>query len=292
MWNKYFVHAGTLRAAAEAASRAREPWIQNGGREACDASTTPWPDGEAAGRGAANDRAASSTAGSNPTGSHEAAGGPEESPGSSTTCQSGGIRKWKCAHRFSFHPEDSWAGRLVLHFDDLSELLQSSVCVVFPCTSWEFLVCSQNAAEHEDIFKFFQCFKLSFVIFAAQAKQKTDEASRSEAKFLKMKAWSKSRIRQLEEELKRSQVRVSSCPSRMDKAFCAFVLCLWQWSQIHCQCSKRGKKPQWKTAMAWPSQNKKSCQSEVRLYWIKMSRYQVSGLYNSVLVKHTWNIKK
>uniref|UniRef100_A0A3Q0QY71 Golgin B1 n=1 Tax=Amphilophus citrinellus TaxID=61819 RepID=A0A3Q0QY71_AMPCI len=41
----------------------------------------------------------------------------------------------------------------------------------------------------------------------AQAKQKTDEASRSEAKFLKMKAWSKSRIRQLEEELKKSQVR-------------------------------------------------------------------------------------
>ncbi|XP_060924441.1 golgin subfamily B member 1-like [Limanda limanda] len=39
----------------------------------------------------------------------------------------------------------------------------------------------------------------------AQAKQKTDEASRSDAKFLKMKAWSKSRIRQLEEELKKSQ---------------------------------------------------------------------------------------
>ncbi|KAJ3594280.1 hypothetical protein NHX12_006611 [Muraenolepis orangiensis] len=39
----------------------------------------------------------------------------------------------------------------------------------------------------------------------AQAKQKTYEASKSEAKFLKMKAWSKSRVRQLEEELRKTQ---------------------------------------------------------------------------------------
>ncbi|XP_077375425.1 uncharacterized protein LOC144017576 isoform X2 [Festucalex cinctus] len=43
----------------------------------------------------------------------------------------------------------------------------------------------------------------------AQTKQKTDEASRSEAKFLKMKAWSKTRIRQLEEELKKNQAGVA-----------------------------------------------------------------------------------
>jgi len=39
-------------------------------------------------------------------------------------------------------------------------------------------------------------------------KLKDSEVSKAEAKFLKMKAWSKSRIRQLEQELKKVQVRI------------------------------------------------------------------------------------
>ncbi|XP_048856023.1 golgin subfamily B member 1-like isoform X2 [Brienomyrus brachyistius] len=43
----------------------------------------------------------------------------------------------------------------------------------------------------------------------AQLKVKAEEASKSEAKFLKMKAWSKSRIRQLEDDIRKAQ---SGCP--------------------------------------------------------------------------------
>lgn len=46
-----------------------------------------------------------------------------------------------------------------------------------------------------------------FFILAAQLRKQKEEASKSEAKFLKTKAWSKTRIRQLEEELRKSQVR-------------------------------------------------------------------------------------
>lgn len=47
----------------------------------------------------------------------------------------------------------------------------------------------------------------SLLSYLAKVKLKDSEVSKAEAKFLKMKAWSKSRIRQLEQELKKVQVR-------------------------------------------------------------------------------------
>lgn len=54
------------------------------------------------------------------------------------------------------------------------------------------------------VFIFSFCSLLSNL---AKVKLKDSEVSKAEAKFLKMKAWSKSRIRQLEQELKKVQVR-------------------------------------------------------------------------------------
>lgn len=102
-----FLPTGAHRATASATSRTREPGIQDGGREARDASATSRPDGQAAGGGAATDRAASGTDGPNAAGSPGAAGGAEEDLSVSTTCQSGGLRKWKPPCRFSLHSKDS-----------------------------------------------------------------------------------------------------------------------------------------------------------------------------------------
>ncbi|KAM8939833.1 uncharacterized protein RCH25_000008 isoform 2-T2 [Pelodytes ibericus] len=50
-----------------------------------------------------------------------------------------------------------------------------------------------------------------------EVKLKTEEASKSDAKFLKMKAWSKSKIRQLEEELKITDTKTRDLSNRISE---------------------------------------------------------------------------
>ncbi|XP_061671623.1 golgin subfamily B member 1 isoform X2 [Syngnathoides biaculeatus] len=86
--------------------------------------------------------------------------------------------------------------------DVLGQLEKLRMCSVTP------LSVSQEA-QSTDILSGGSTFFQRIAELEAQTKQKMDEASRSEAKFVKIKAWSKSRIRQLEEELKKSQAGIA-----------------------------------------------------------------------------------
>jgi len=108
LYNIYlFIHhpTGPRGAPASAARGAREPGVQDGGREARDASAAPRPDGEAAGGGAAGDGAAPGPDGPGAAGPPGAAGGAEE------------VLRGR-SHPRGLPPEDGRAGRsVVLHRD-------------------------------------------------------------------------------------------------------------------------------------------------------------------------------
>lgn len=131
--------AGAHRASTADAGWAWKFRIQNGGGKACNACTTPWPHGETAGGGAADDATASVPLRSNQAGSPGADGGAEENLSHSTPCLSGDFRK--SAFWYNLNPESGWTRRSVLDVPFTSQkkkknpgqcfLMSSFICHVY-----------------------------------------------------------------------------------------------------------------------------------------------------------------